>query len=161
MRPSGVALRIRQIRQKLGFNQAQFGERLGVTRLSVARYEAGRIPKWRILEDISRMGEVTVAWLLHGQIPGIQGRPDPPQILSPGLSEPVRTLVAFLERKTPSLGRLSKKGRNRYEQRVEELVTRTTRELEEYQKLLEATRSRAPGALRRRQMSRAREVKRE
>src|SRR5713226_5949649 len=64
MGASDVGGRIREIRRKLGLTQTQFGQRLGVIKISVARYEAGRIPRFRILEEIARIGNVTVAWLL-------------------------------------------------------------------------------------------------
>src|SRR5262252_3303617 len=67
----------------LGLTQAQFAKRLGVTKVSVARYEAGRLPRLRVLKEIARLGEVTVTWLLDGSTPEErpkQRQPDPMEI---------------------------------------------------------------------------------
>src|SRR6266446_4012546 len=67
MRASDVGGRIRQIRQQMKLTQAQFAQRLGVTKVSVARYEAGRIPRMRVLEEIAKLGGVTMSSLLEAQ----------------------------------------------------------------------------------------------
>ena len=66
MQASDVAGRIHEIRQTLGLTQSQFAQRLGVTKVSIARYEAGRIPRLKVLRDIAKQGDVTLAWLLEG-----------------------------------------------------------------------------------------------
>ena len=62
---------------------------------------------------------------------------EPPQA---PLSPPVRTLLSQLERDLSStyLADLPRQYRKRYEERVAEVITRVRRELEEYQKVLEA-----------------------
>src|SRR6266481_179438 len=67
MRIPEVGKRIRQIRQRLGLTQAQFAQRLGVIKVSVARYEAGRVPRPKVLEEIARLGGETVIALLEGR----------------------------------------------------------------------------------------------
>jgi len=66
MQDLDLGTRIPRIRSKLGLTQAQFAKRLGVIRGSIARYEAGSIPRLRVLNEIAKPGDVTVAWLLQG-----------------------------------------------------------------------------------------------
>ena len=136
MRAQEVGQRIRRIRESLGLTQVQFGRRLGVIQVSVARYEAGRIPRLKTLEEIGRIGNVTVAWLLHGEGPGQTVRT--PAGIDPGLPALARDLATFLDSKTRGIEQLPPRYRRRYMDRVNELISRMKRELEEYQRVLES-----------------------
>jgi len=60
----GFSSRLREIRGKL--SQEKFGKIFGVTKVTISRYEAGRIPDAETLSRIAEYGGVTVEWLLHG-----------------------------------------------------------------------------------------------
>src|SRR5215510_6893345 len=129
MRALDVGGRVHGIRKHLGLTQAQFAKRLGVTKVSVARYEAGRVPRLRVLKEIARLGGVTVTWLLDGSPPEErpkQRQPDPMEI---GLIEPGHDLLAFLQQKAPLVTHLPAQFRKRFEERIRELVARAKREL--------------------------------
>jgi transcriptional regulator with XRE-family HTH domain len=128
-----VGERIREIRRRLRLSQTEFARRLGVIQVSVARYEAGRVPRAEILDRIARLGGVTVGWLLHGQ----GERPNPP--LSPTarqIPDPLRDLIELLESEIARVGQLPSEYRDRYEKRINEIGSRIARELEEYRKVL-------------------------
>jgi transcriptional regulator with XRE-family HTH domain len=70
-RRTGLAARIRHVRTGLGLPQTRFAPLIGVRRLAVNRYEAGRrTPRPVILVRIARVGGVTVDWLLKGTADG-------------------------------------------------------------------------------------------
>jgi transcriptional regulator with XRE-family HTH domain len=48
-------------------SQEVFGNMLEVTKSTVSRYEAGRVPDTETLERIADFGGVTVDWLLRGE----------------------------------------------------------------------------------------------
>ena len=93
MRAPEVGNRVRQVREKLRLTQGEFARRLGVTRVSVARYEAGRVPSFGALHQLARLGGVTVGWLLQ----------DTPE------EEIASRLLTFLKRPPPSSLFLSEK----------------------------------------------------
>ena len=137
MQDLDLGTRIRRIRSKLGLTQAQFAKRLGVIRGSVARYEAGSIPRLRVLNEIAKPGDVTVAWLLQGT----EASNKRMSALGPrqlNLTEPLSAFLGFLERKSTALAPLPQQQRKQYEKRVNELLSRIKRELDEYQIVLEA-----------------------
>jgi transcriptional regulator with XRE-family HTH domain len=137
MKAVEVGQRIREVRRKLGLTQAEFGRWLGVTNISVARYEAGRIPRFNILREIARFGGVTVGWILQGVPVEESSRASEKGINVTDIPEPVEKLLSFLRKEAVKLDRLPKKGRKRYEERLDELVSRITRELQEYRRLLQ------------------------
>src|SRR5262245_29578040 len=138
----GLGQRIRQLRTGLGLTQSQFAQRLGVIQVSVARYEAGRLPRADLLAKIAGLGNVTVEWLLHG--PG--GSAD---LLT---TTPDSTDASVLRRETgpvslnslqsqfttERVALLPEEYRRRYQRRIRELTKRIRRELDEYAKVLEA-----------------------
>ncbi len=138
MRALDVGERIHSIRKHLGLTQDRFAQRLGVTKVSVARYEAGRVPRLRGLREIARLGGVTVTWLLDGSSPQIQQSQLQPGPLEKEFVEAGRDLLTFLQRKASVVTTLPTQYRKRYEERIRELVARAKRELDEYQKVLEA-----------------------
>jgi transcriptional regulator with XRE-family HTH domain len=59
-----VAERIRKIRGNM--TQKMFAQKLGVKQNAISRYESGRIPDLKTLNNIAVFGNVTVEWLLRG-----------------------------------------------------------------------------------------------
>lgn len=146
MRIPGVGKRIRQIRQRLGLTQAQFAQRLGVIKVSVARYEAGRVPRPKVLEEIARLGGVTVMSLLQEEREeGRAGRAPSSVLTELGVSEVLSELMAFLEGRALLINRLPRRYRNQYKERIRESISRMKRDLVEYQALLEASDQRRGG----------------
>ena len=138
MRILGVGKRIRQTRQKLGLTQAQFADRLGVIKVSVARYEAGRVPRPKVLEEIARLGGVTVTSLLQDREEDGAKTPFSSLLTELGLSELVSELVTFLEARALNMNRLPQRYRNQYKERIRELISRMERDLVEYQEVVES-----------------------
>ena len=138
MPASDVAGRIHEIRQTLGLTQSQFAQRLGVTKVSIARYEAGRIPRLKVLRDIAKHGDVTLAWLLEGPHHDLAQREGQVRLPEVNLLGTARELLAFVQQRAAALKALPPQYRKRYQERFHELVLRTKRELDEYQKVLEA-----------------------
>ena len=137
MQDRDVGERIRWIRQQLDLTQSQFSKRLGVIQVSVARYEAGRVPRAQVLEKIARIGGVTISWLLHGEATDTTD-PRNRQAIPKELRDLVGLLSPDWDSKT--WRRLPQHLRNRYQERAREVASRLSRELEEYRKVLEAER---------------------
>jgi transcriptional regulator with XRE-family HTH domain len=134
MRDASVGQRIRSVRKGLKITQAQFGRRLGIIPLSVARYEAGRVPRADVLERIARFGGVTTSWLLYGE-----RNSDSVLQTEPVLSERSQRILEVVQpdwTSTPWV-RLPARYRKRYEERVKDAVARLKRELQDYRDLLE------------------------
>jgi len=131
--------RVRLIRQRLHITQQGLGDRLGLTKVSVARYEAGRIPRLDLLQKIAEIAGANVAWLLHGDAASSGTRASQP-ICSPVTGQRLGRMVAQLiqELESDYLSRLPVGSRRRYEQRAKEVLAKTLRELREYGALLEA-----------------------
>jgi|RhiMetdeSRZDD1v2_1073273.scaffolds.fasta_scaffold597319_2 transcriptional regulator with XRE-family HTH domain len=130
-----VGERVRQARKRLGLTQAQFAERLGVIKGSVARYEAGRIPRTDVLDNIARLSGVTTPWLLHGEARD-ESRPRP--IAGEPLGALGRELLDQLQAELRLETSLPLGKRDRYRERIKEISARIRRELAEYRTLLEA-----------------------
>jgi transcriptional regulator with XRE-family HTH domain len=157
MRILGVGKRIRQTRQKLGLTQAQFADRLGVIKVSVARYEAGRVPRPKVLEEIARLGGLTVTSLLQDREGDGTKTAFPSVLTELGVSEVLGELVTFLEGRALNMNRLPQRYRNQYKERVRELISRMKRDLVEYQEVIESLYQRRGGRrLRRRNLARPR-----
>ena len=157
MRILGVGKRIRQIRQRLGLTQAQFASRLGVIKGSVARYEAGRVPRLKVLEEIARLGGVTVTSLLQDREEDGAKTEFPSVLTELGVSELVTELVTFLEGRALIMNRLPQRYRTQYKERLRELISRMTRDLLEYQEVLESLyQKRGGGRHKRRNLTRPR-----
>lgn len=79
-----------------------------MTKVTISRYEAGRVPDVETLKNIADYGGVTVEWLLHGDRPAPQllehapdlydARPLPP-LAFPLLVEVVAAADAYLARR--------------------------------------------------------------
>ncbi len=130
-----VVRRIRQVRRSLGFTQAQFAAKIGTGKVSVARYEAGRIPRADILDAIALEGSVTVDWILRGDkaAKSAERRRTSVDTHLPPL---LRRLATLLEQNGVKLSNLPPGYKARYQQRADELIGRVGRELQEYVKLL-------------------------
>jgi len=137
MQDQDVGERIRWIRQQLDLTQSEFSKRLGVIQASVARYEAGRVPRAPVLEKIARIGGVTISWLLHGEATDTTD-PRNRQAIPKELRDVMRVLSPDSDSKT--WRKLPQQLRNRYQERAREVASRLVRELDEYRKVLEAER---------------------
>jgi len=132
-----VGKRIRLARQRLVLSQAEFAQKIGRKKLSVIRYESGRIPRADVLDRIARLASVTVTWLLHGAERAVAFQHERPCPRSPEGGQ-VNELGA--ERRAgpfASPPSLPLKYRKRYRARLEELTVRFRRELDEYRRLLQ------------------------
>jgi transcriptional regulator with XRE-family HTH domain len=137
MQSRDVGERIRQARETLRLTQGEFAGQLGVTRVSVARYEAGRVPNLGLLRKIAQLAGVTVAWLLAGAADegsqrAANDRPSPLEV-----AEANSRLLAFLKQDAAKAALLPKIFRRSYDLRLHESIARLERELEEYRQLLE------------------------
>lgn len=56
---------MRKVRAKL--SQEEFGKLFGVTKVTISRYEAGRVPDAETLKKFADYGGVTIEWLLRGE----------------------------------------------------------------------------------------------
>jgi transcriptional regulator with XRE-family HTH domain len=138
-----VGRRIREIRFALNLTQEQFGQRLGVKKLAIAKYEAGRVPKLEMLNKIARLGGVSTASLFvsRGQAVSPRKRASGQDIdLAAPLKKPFARLVKELQASTP-LSR-SPVLRRRLLERSKELLIRCCRDLAEYRQALEVGRPR-------------------
>ena len=60
--------RIRQIRQAVGDNQAEFAKRFSMQRGAVALWESGKSsPTVKTTAEIARVGNVSLDWLINGE----------------------------------------------------------------------------------------------
>lgn len=60
--------RIEQVRHALGLTQRGLAEKLGLSTRTVNRWEAGAVaPRQSMVEQIAKLGGVTVSWLLTGE----------------------------------------------------------------------------------------------
>ena len=80
--------RIKQVRQAADLTQAQFAERLGLSRNFIAMIETGgRVPSDRTISDICREFGVSLAWLQFG---------DGEMYVKRGMSEELGLMVSSL-----------------------------------------------------------------
>jgi len=135
MQRTDVGRRIREVRNRLGMTQTEFGRALGIIKTSVARYERGRIPRLPILEAIGKLGGVTVAWLLEGK-GKLQGLALQDYSGKSETSRAARRLLAVVENQAGYLQRSSPSQRRLFLKRLDDLVERFERELGEYVTLL-------------------------
>jgi transcriptional regulator with XRE-family HTH domain len=132
-----IGVRLRELRKRLGLTQQEFAERLGLGRLSVARYEAGRVPRINILKEIARAGGVSVASLISTESESItspaQSSASPAQI-----PMPLMRLLRRLTRELDAINALpSRISRRSYEHRSKIILSRAIRDLADYRALVE------------------------
>ncbi|MBI4283549.1 MAG: helix-turn-helix transcriptional regulator [Chloroflexi bacterium] len=60
-----LAIKVRELRQKLGWNQATLAQKSGITQATISRIEAGRVtqPKMRILHRLAGTLGTTIDYL--------------------------------------------------------------------------------------------------
>ncbi len=141
MRQRGIGERIRATRRRLGLSQEAFAKRVGIRKGSVARYEAGRVPRTDVLTRIAEVGRVSVELLFRG---GGDGKAKREQD-SPGEAALNAFVMQLRETLTPRIRQLSPPYRARYQARIKEALARLHRELDEFGRLLEAEHRREVG----------------
>lgn len=62
-----IGKRLRELRQHLGLNQSDFGEKLGVTQANVSYYEQSGTMPIQVLDNLFVVFDVNLAWLLRGK----------------------------------------------------------------------------------------------
>ena len=113
-----LASRVRRVRRDLALTQAEFAKRLGVAKISVARYEAGRIPKLTVLKRMSEVRHLPMTWLLHGDEEA-SNRPSS-DLRWPSSGRAVDILIDRLLIAAKSKGSWSTANRRKFENRVKE-----------------------------------------
>jgi transcriptional regulator with XRE-family HTH domain len=138
-RDLAIGVRLREIRKRLGLTQQEFAERLGLRRLSVARYEAGRIPRMNILKEIARAGGVSVASLITTDSESIASPVHGSWTFSDDeLPLLLIRLLRRLRRQIVAINALpSPIARRSYEHRSKIILSRAIRDLAEYRALVE------------------------
>ena len=66
--PHDLSQRIRNARRSLGFNQAEFAEKLGVNQAAVSRWESGTTPEFTALNKIASVTGVEFSELINADI---------------------------------------------------------------------------------------------
>ena len=150
--------RLREIRRRLGLTQEEFAESLGLRRVSVARYEAGRIPRMNVLKEIARAGGVSVASLIATESESISSPArDSESLAGAKLPLLLTRLLQRLRRQIAIINALpSAVARRSYEERSKTILSRAIRDLAEYRALVEKH-SRRPDRKRQRTPVRRRE----
>jgi transcriptional regulator with XRE-family HTH domain len=129
----GTGRRLREARQRLGLTQTQLANRLNLTRLSIARYEGGRIPRIEILRKIAEVTGTNVAVLLHEEPLHQPTRPKRAPIESRELERLLRQLQEQIEDiKWPT----SPKARLDYERRIKTVLSRAISDIADYRAML-------------------------
>jgi transcriptional regulator with XRE-family HTH domain len=139
VRDPAIGARIRQVRRSLKLTQQEFGRELGLTKVSVARYEAGRVPRLDLLRRISQLGGLTVGRLLQGQGGArIVGRDE--VVLPKGTARRgPHNMLKRLAKQLASNPQWPPGHRKRYEKRGAEILSRAIRELREFRVSLDST----------------------
>src|SRR5262249_35103977 len=117
----------------------EFAERLGLRRLSVARYEAGRIPRMNILKEIARAGGVSVDLIITTESESLSSSAHGSGSLTDAeLPQLLVRLLRRLRRPLAAINTLpSRIARRSYEHRSKIVLSRAIRDLAEYQALVE------------------------
>ncbi len=63
----GIAIRLQQMRKKLGLTQAKLGELSGTNQAVIQKIENGKSRSPRIIEDLAFALDVNPAWLQWGE----------------------------------------------------------------------------------------------
>jgi transcriptional regulator with XRE-family HTH domain len=125
--------KLQEVRKALGLTQVELAEKLGVTRLSVARYEAGRVPRINILRQMARMAGIGIGALLSQEVERVSPGPTP-------IDTVPQTLVKLLHRLRLEIQRINRLPspalRRHYGRRAATILSRAIRDLEDYRSLL-------------------------
>ena len=133
-----IGSRLREMRKRLGLTQQEFAERLGLGRLSVARYEAGRVPRINILKEIARAGGVSVASLISTESESAAS-PAQSSVSPAQIPMPLMRLLRRLRRQIDAINALpSPISRRSYEHRSKIILSRAIRDLADYRALVES-----------------------
>jgi len=132
---SDLGGRIRKARLALNLTQDEFARRIGVSKVAVARYEAGRIPRTQILATIARVTGLNLNNLLEPD--GAAHSP----VRSTRRASSSRTLErakALIEPdwRTDPWRQLPDENRKRYVERTKALVRQLSQNLEDYRQVL-------------------------
>ena len=93
-----IGKRIRGLRADLGLSGEEFAARLGVNLQTLYRYERGqRTPDVNFIQKVSKLGGVTLNWLLAGTGPGREQTAPPDEPRGRGLWENPRVLSPSTE----------------------------------------------------------------
>jgi len=115
----------------LNLTQAELGQKLGVKKLAVAKYEAGRVPKLEMLNKLARIGGVHTSWFFQSEQ---KITPSPAVDVPASLKKAVTELLEQLRiSKTLESAALQR----RFEARCRELLIRCRRDLEAYRQALQ------------------------
>lgn len=66
--PHDLSQQIRSARRKMGLNQSEFAERLGVNQATVSRWESGSTPDINALDKISKLTGIDMASLVNADL---------------------------------------------------------------------------------------------
>jgi transcriptional regulator with XRE-family HTH domain len=134
-----IGNKLQEVRKALALTQEELAEKLGVTRLSVARYEAGRVPRINILRQMARMGGISIGALLSHEVERVSPGPTP-------IDAVPQTLVKLLHRLRREIQRINRLPspalRRHYDRRAATILSRAIRDLEDYRSLLATRRGR-------------------
>jgi transcriptional regulator with XRE-family HTH domain len=132
---SDLGGRIRKARLALNLTQDEFARRIGVSKVAVARYEAGRIPRTRILATIARVTGLNLNNLLE---PDVAAHPSARSTRRASSSRTLEKAKALIEPdwRTDPWRQLSEESRTRYVERTKALVRQLSQNLEDYRQVL-------------------------
>lgn len=93
-----IGERIKEIRENMGLNQAQFADKLGLSGPSaISKYEKGqREPEVRLLVKISFLGNKSLNWLITGEEESKSATQQAVTYYPPELQRYIDKLVAIL-----------------------------------------------------------------
>jgi transcriptional regulator with XRE-family HTH domain len=132
---SDLGGRIRRARLALNLTQEEFARRIGVSKVAVARYEAGRIPRARILATIARVTGLNLDSLLE---PDVTAHALVRSTRRASSSRTVAKAKALMEPdwRTDPWRQLPDQSRKRYVERTKALVRQLSQNLEDYRQVL-------------------------
>lgn len=97
-----LELRIREARERLGWNQATLAERMSISQPSISAWESGKkAPRVKMMERLSRVLGVSFEWLSTGRGEIDQGRNKITESYTPELDGNERQLLACYSRLKP------------------------------------------------------------
>ena len=110
--PEEVNGRISLLMQKMGTNQKELAELLGVTQPAVSKYLNGRVPPPEVLLKLARATDTTIEWILSGKNLAAAGRVAEPSAGYSGMTSmdnKVARLPLLLQKRVIALLEITKK----------------------------------------------------
>jgi len=95
-----IGKRLRQIRERFGMSQTEFGNSLGIQYQHVSKYERGEsVPTWENLIKLIQNYDININWLLTGEGDQLRERHQHEVIVSrnEGSGDDLFSLTAYLE----------------------------------------------------------------